>query len=180
MPLIEDTPEQTQALASQFMSCDPALRDWVEQLAYEALDARIASGNAISGRVTALLTVLLGAMAAAGTLAVKVFEPAAAVGAWGALAVCIYLMLLVAHMVRAVISLGDAPPARPRPALLAKPGRTLDQVKSGELARIDERIRQQTALNADKAIALNRVYAAAAATPLVFALGCLAAWALAR
>lgn len=180
MPLIEDTPAQVQALADRVMACDPDVRDWVERQAYEALDARIASGNAIAARVNGLLTVLLGAMAAAGTLAVKVFEPGAPVAAWGAVAAAGYLWLLVLYMVRAVISLGDAPAQRARPGLLAQPGVTIQQIKSGELARVDERIRQQATLNSVKAAALNRVYSAAAATPLAFAIGCVAAWSVSR
>jgi hypothetical protein len=180
MQLPQDTDAEAMALAQRFAQCDPAVREWAERQGYLALESRMASGAAISARVHGMLTVLLGALAAAGTLAVRVLDAAPPPAAWGALAAGAYIVGLLVAMMRSVVALKNAPAARNRPGLLAVPGATLEQLQLGELARLDERIRQQTALNKATAGALNRVYLAAALAPLVLAAGCWAAWLVAR
>jgi hypothetical protein len=180
MKLPEDSDAEAMALAERFARCEQPVRDWAEAQGYLALEARIASGAAIAARVQGVLTVLVGGLAAAGALAVRVLEPAPTPAAWGAVALGAYLIGLLVWMVRSVIVLGDAPATRSRPGKLAVPGETLSALKLGELARLDERIRQQTAINAARADALNRVYRAAALSPLAFVAGSVAAWALPR
>lgn len=180
MRIPQDTDEQRLALAQRFAHCDAAHRDWAEGLAYKNLESRIASAGAISSRVQAMITVLLGVLAGAGALALRVFETPGSPAAWGAVVAGVYACGVLLYMVRAVVTLQDAPAVYNRPANLLVPGVTQEQVRLGELANLDERIRQQSALNAARAGALNAVYLASAAIPLVFAAGCVAAWAVTR
>lgn len=169
--LTEDTEEQRDALAKRMWACDDALILWAEPLAYKALEARISSAAAIHAQATTALTALLAVLAGLGGWSLKVLEPGAGPAAWGALGATVYLTLLVLATVRWCINLVDAPAVYNRPGNLLVPGATLQQIRVGELANIDERIRQQGAITDRRAVALNRVRLAAVGVVPVFALG---------
>lgn len=159
---------QTLALATQMGRCPKDMRDWAEGLGYLALKSRIDSGAAIAAQAATTLTLLLAGTGAALAAGLPVLQPLAGPVAWGAAAVAAYLVLLVAATVRWCINLADAPPMYNRPGNLVIEGATLEQVRLGELASVDRRIRQQTALNTRRANALNRIRLAAIGAAPVF------------
>ena len=157
-------------LAERFSRCPQVLRDWAEGLGYQALKARVDSGAAIAAQANTALALMLAGMAGCLVWGLKVLEPGALPVAWGAAAVAAYLALVAMATVHWCINLQDAPALYNRPGNLVLLNATLEQVRMGELANLDERICQQTALNARKAHALNRARLAATASPAVFIL----------
>ncbi len=167
-------------LARQMAACPQDLRDWAEALGYKNLKQRVASGGAMQTQAAATLTVQLAALGGAGGVALQLLHHAATPEAWGALAAALYLATLVAATVHWCINLRDAPAVYNRPGNLVVPGASLEQVRLGELVNLDERIRQQTALNNRRGQALNHARLATVCALFVFAAGTAAAWWRAR
>jgi hypothetical protein len=178
MKLPEDTDAELRAAALRYSECDGDLRDWAEAQGVKNLESRIASGAALSARAQGLMNFLLAGLGGAGLWAGQLLAPAAPLTAWGAAVAMAWLAVLTMYLAWQVLRVHDAPSVYTRPEYLAVPGLRLDQVKPGELARLDERIRQQAALNNWLAGRLNWVYRLAAAVPLVFAAATVAAWRL--
>lgn len=176
MKLPEDTDAQLREAALRYSECDGDLRDWAEAQGVKNLESRMASGAALAARAQGLMNFLLAGLGGAGLWAGQLLAPAAPLTAWGAAAAMVYLALLIMYLASQLLRVHDAPSVYTRPAHLAVPGLRLDQVKPGELARLDERIRQQAVLNAWVAARLTWVYRLAAAVPLVFVAATAAAW----
>lgn len=157
MPTLSVDSASEQALLQRIAACPPDLRDWAEALGYQALQARVASGAAIAAQATATLAALLAGAGGMGTLGLQVLQPHPGAAAWGCAATAVYLAIMAVATVRSCINLVDAPPMFNRPGNLLVPGMTLAQVRMGELANLDQRIRIQTAINKQRAEALNRL-----------------------
>lgn len=164
------------ALLQRIAACPSDLRDWAEGLGYQALKARIDSGGAIAAQANATLALLLAGAGGLGTLGLQLLQPHPGVVAWGCAAAAAHLAVMAVATVRHCINLVDAPPMFNRPGNLLVPGVTLEQIRMGELANLDQRIRQQTAINKRRAEALNRIRLRALGGGLVaFALAVVAA-----
>ena len=157
--------------------CPADLRAWAEKEGYANLEDHIAIAGVISAQAATTLTLLLAGLGGALAFAVKVVEPAASPVAWGAAALCAHLTVLAAVLVARNMHLADAPMLHNQPDSLLQPGASLEQLRMGELVNLEERIRQQQAMNSRRASSLNLVRWAAICGPLVFAVAAaLARW----
>lgn len=158
-------------LAERFVRCDADVQAWAEQAGLSNLQGRIESGARIGQQAATTLTLLLAGLGGTLALALPVLAPQPGPVAYAAAALCVYLALLSAVLVVTVIRLRDAPMLHNQPGNLLVPGATLAQLRAGELANIELRIRQQAALNRSRANALDAVRMAAIASPVVAVLG---------
>ena len=155
--------------------CPADLREWAEKEGYANLSARIASCAVIGAQAATTMALLLAGLGGALAAAARVVEPGAGPVAWGAAALCAWMMLCAGVLVVRCINLESAPMLNNQPDNLLVPGVTLEQLRMGELVNLVVRIRQQTAINDRRAKALNQVRWAALASPAVFLLAALAA-----
>ena len=155
--------------------CPADLRAWAETEGYANLEDHIAIAGVISAQAATTLTLLLAGLGGALAFAVKVVEPAASPVAWGAAALCAHLTVLAAVLVARNMHLADAPMLHNQPDSLLQLGASLEQLRMGELVNLEERIRDQRAMNDRCARSLNLVRRAVIAGPLAFAIAALVA-----
>lgn len=165
-------------LGQRFERCEPESVLWAEKAAYENLKQRIDTGAAFASQAGNTLTLLLAGLGAALAVGVRVLQTQADMVAWGAGLVCLYFALLATLLLRHCISALPQPMLYNEPTNLLMPGQDLAQVRAYELANVQKRIDEQADINQRRAFALNKVRFAAAATPLIFAIGAASArWA---
>lgn len=171
MPKHDPSPQRelTEELLRRFAQCPPDLRAWAEEVGYENLKERIASGNAIAAQAATTLTLVLAGMGGALAYAVRVFEPSPSAPVVASAALCVWLMAIAALLVLKCINVADAPMLHNQPGNLLLPGHTLAEVRAGELVGLQSRIWQQVDRNNARGAWLNACRNLAIGSPLVFA-----------
>ena len=161
--------ETTEQLAVRFAECAPELRDWAEKAAYENLKTRLQVGDLAAAQAGNTLTLLLAGVGGALAYALPLFDGRMKPVTVAAAVVCLYLAVLAGLVLVKCLMLTGVPTVYNEPANLLQPGYSHADVQAGELANLQERIGEVKARNRARAWWLNRLRAAAVATPFVFA-----------
>jgi len=165
----------TVEMARRFARCPEDLQEWAEEAAYENLKWHISAGDLIGTQASAFLTLLLAGMGGSLAYAARLAEPRPTLVAWGAGATCIYLGVVATLLLLRCIRLRMSPVVRNSPDHLLPEGRSLAEVRPGELANVQRRIERQMSINSSRALWLDGLRMSALATPLVFTVAALLA-----
>lgn len=149
--------------------------DWAEKAAMEHLKGRLATGDMLHTQSSQLLTLLLAAMAGALAIGAKVFEYDPGPVQWGAALVSAWLACIAVVLTFKAIASRTTQTLHNEPRNLYQADltekHTLLQLRAFELENVQTRIDLTKARNDSVAWWLDRCRYAAAATPLVFAVG---------
>jgi hypothetical protein len=143
--------------------------EWVEQAGLECLRAHVKSCDDIRQQSNTALAVLTAGAAGALAYGMKALEaPANKPLAIAALAVSVYLFVICAALATRCLMVADYPSVTNTPKNLYQKEFDLNAVREAELHNIQLRIEEAVAINATRSKWLNRAWAAATATPLIF------------
>lgn len=154
-----------QRLAERFVACTPDVQAWAEAAGIENMRRRVESGRDIGTHAQNTLTVLLAGVGGGAALALPALEDGWGVATTAAALLAAYLAVCAVVLVWRCMLVVASPAVHNEPQNLLVPGAQLVQLRAGELANLQERIAQQTALNLRRAVWLNRVRLAAATAP---------------
>ena len=160
-------------MATRFGTCPEDVREWAEKAGHENLRFRIESAGLLAAQAATTLTVVLAGLGGAMAYAVRVAEPHPGSVAVGAAVLCVHLAGVASLLVWKCMSVRAVPTPYNQPSYLLVPG-TLEQLRVGELANLEMRIRDVVALSMNRAVWLNRSRALAISSPLVFVAGAVA------
>lgn len=150
--------------------------EWVERTAFEALKARLATGDMLLAQANTLLSIILVGIGGAMAYGIKVFDAGAALPVvWGSAAAAVWLAAAGAVLVVKCIT------TRETQALYNEPGNLLlalnddgtlkypaDRLKRHELDNVQGRIEKTKRRNASVAAWLDRCRIITVATPAPF------------
>lgn len=146
--------------------------DWAEESGLENLRARHATYLQIKDQAQVTFTTIAAGIGGAFAIAAKVVAPGSAGPvAFGAALLCVYLALVAATLVVKCMLFRPIPSITNEPLNLLKEGFGLAQIKQSELAGVQSRIDEMTAINSVTANWLNRTRLLALLSPLMFGLG---------
>lgn len=157
-------------MAAEWGKLPSELREWAEKCGYENLKGRIEVGGLIASQAATTLAILLAGAGGALAYGIKILEPDPSALVCGAAWVCLYLAILAVLLVACCVNLEGAPPLYSEPKKLLMNSGSLEAIRLGELANLQERIEHMKARNERRARILDVVRWGALATPILFAL----------
>lgn len=150
---------------------DPAVLEWAEALGIANMKQRDETAKWLKTQAASTLTVLLAGVGGSLAYAARIAQGAGGPVEWGAAAFCVWLMACSVALVLKCLMVDEFPAVWNEPANLAVPGFTVNQLREHEIANLQRRIRNAVTVNDTLARWLNRVRAAAVASPAAFLLG---------
>jgi hypothetical protein len=153
------------------LNADSKLLDWVEQAALENIRAHVKCADDIKRESNTAMAIIIAGASGALAYAAKLIEsPTDLPLALAAGMLSIYLFSLCAVLVFKCLTVGVFPSPTNEPKHLYQKQFSLETLREVELKNIQKRIEAAVRINDARALWLNRIWAAATASPIIFAI----------
>lgn len=146
---------------------------WAEEQGLKNLQEKFTTADNMGKEAQTTLTYVLAGMGGTFAYILPGLDKPANVLLSGAIALCLYFVVLGLYLARKAFFISDYPsPYQEAQNLLDRPDLSLDEIRHGEILNMSERLVESKVWIASKATAINRVRLALVLSPLAFLFGC--------